>query len=279
MKNNDRNNSPIGIFDSGIGGLTVLKEVSALLPNEKAVYIGDTARVPYGIKSKETVLSYSRELCATLIEKNVKLIIVACNTASAYALHELQSELSIPVTGVIEPGASRAVETSKSGKIGVIATEATIKSKAYSEAIKSLSPDAEIIEIACPLFVPLAEEGWIDNDVAEATAKKYLSAFMADNGTTPGKPTIDTLVLGCTHYPLLKDTISNIMGSNVSIVDSASATADYVSALLNEQNLSAPGDQKGSYDFYATDSTERFSRVGGNFFGEKLSKVELLKLK
>lgn len=267
-------NSPIGVFDSGIGGLTVLHEIAQLLPNEDTIYIGDTARVPYGIKSKETVTRYASELSSILIEKGVKIIVVACNTATAYALEHLQSTLPVPVIGVIEPGAKKAVSTTKTKQIGVIGTDATINSDAYLSAIQSIDNSIEVTSQACPLFVPLAEEGWTDNQIAAEVSKEYLSSYLEDKTEK-----VDTLVLGCTHYPLLKNTISNIMGSGVTLIDSTIATAEEVSSVLSDNNLLNDKSGSSTYNFLATDSIERFKSIGGNFFGDKLSKVELLNIK
>lgn len=271
-KNNKLNSSPIGVFDSGIGGLTVLKEITNLLPNEDTIYIGDTARVPYGIKSKETVTKYAFEISKVLIEKGVKVIVVACNSATAYALKELEEALPVPVIGVIEFSAKQAVLTSKTKHIAVIGTEATINSKAYIEAIHSIEKSITVESTACPLFVPLAEEGWTDNQVAQSVAMEYLKPYL--NAETK----IDTLVLGCTHYPLLKNVISNIMGSDVALIDSASATAKHVKSLLSEKDLLNNSTNSPSYSFFGTDSTERFQKIGKRFFGDKLSKVELLEI-
>ncbi|MDD2856203.1 MAG: glutamate racemase, partial [Desulfuromonadaceae bacterium] len=217
----------IGIFDSGVGGLTVLREIMHLLPQEDTLYFGDTARVPYGTKSPETVARYADEIASFLVKRDIKLLVVACNTASSVALPLLNSHFSIPVVGVIEPGARRAVQVTRSGKIGVIGTAGTIGSSAYTRAIKRLKPDAEVLTCACPLFVPLAEEGWTDNNVARLTAEIYLSGLK--------ESPIDTLVLGCTHYPLLKKIIAEVMGPAVTLVDSAEETALTVKEILVER--------------------------------------------
>ncbi len=272
-------NQPIGVFDSGIGGLTVLHEIVKLLPHEDTIYIGDTARVPYGIKSRETVTRYSRELSTILIDKGVKLIVVACNSASAYALEHLRDALAVPVIGVIEPGAQKAAGVTKTKQIGVIGTEATISTSAYPNAIRSIDDSIEVKSRSCPLFVSLAEEGWTDNNIADEVAKKYLSIYKTTSGGAgDNRIVIDTLVLGCTHYPLLKNTISNIMGSDVTLIDSAVATAEKVMSSLREKNLLNDKTGAPEHDFYVTDSTERFKKIGGSFFGSKLSKVELLKI-
>lgn len=263
------NNNPIGIFDSGIGGLTVLREISKLLPNEKTVYLGDTARVPYGSKSKETVIRYSVEDAAFLVRHNIKLLVVACNTASAFALSNLREKLNIPVIGVIEPGAKAAVKATKAKNIGVIGTEGTIRSNAYSEAIRAIDPEIKVFSGACPLFVPLAEEGWTDNDVTALTVSKYLGG-LKDKG-------IDSLVLGCTHYPLLKSPIARFMGSDIKLIDSAEATAAEVKLILESKGL-LNNIGKGSQEFFVTDSPERFVTVGRRFFGEGLERAEVTQL-
>ncbi len=285
--------NPIGIFDSGIGGLTVLREVTRLLPGEDTIYLGDTARVPYGSKSRETVLRYSREVASFLIRHDVKMLVAACNTASAYAVARLKEELDIPVVGVIEPGARAALRATRTNRIGVIGTQGTIKSNSYVEAIKKLRGNGaeEVIERgekhfdryfevrtggmviftkACPLFVPLAEEGWTTNDVARLTVEHYLCG-LRDEG-------IDTLVLGCTHYPLLKETIASVMGETVSLIDSAEATAVEVSRVLAEKGLLNGAGTNGSHRFFVTDSPERFLTVGRRFFGEGLGEPGLAQL-
>ncbi len=262
------NNSPIGIFDSGLGGLTVLKEIIRQLPNESTVYLGDTARVPYGTKSRETVIRYSLENSRFLMSQGVKLIIAACNTASAYALCVLQESLNIPVIGVIEPGAAAALEASSGGAIGVIGTEGTMTSHAYKEVIKGLNREARVFEKACPLFVPLVEEGFLREEATRLIAESYLSAFKDE--------TIDTLVLGCTHYPLLKEVISSVMGAGVSLIDSAEATAARVKALLESEGLKSNNAVlEKKHQFFVTDSPPRFRAVGRIFFGEHLPLPEL----
>lgn len=255
----------IGIFDSGVGGLTVLREISKVLPQEDTIYFGDTARVPYGTKSPETVVRYSREITSFLVRRDIKLLVVACNTASAVALNALKREFRIPVVGVIEPGARRAVEVSRSGRIGVIGTAGTIKSSAYSRAIKRLAPAAEVLTRACPLFVPLAEEGWTDNQVARLTAQLYLQE-LRDSG-------VDTLVLGCTHYPLLKGIIGEIMGPDVVLVDSAEETGRTVAEILTKKKLLRPASEKGNHHYFVSDIPAGFVRVGNRFLGGRLGDV------
>jgi glutamate racemase len=255
----------VGIFDSGVGGLTVLREISRVLPQEDTIYFGDTARVPYGTKSPETVTRYAREITSFLVRRDIKLLVVACNTASAVALPTLKRLFSIPVVGVIEPGARRAVEVSCSGRIGVIGTAGTIRSSAYTRAIKRLNPSAEVLTKACPLFVPLAEEGWVDNQVARLTAVTYLQE-LKDAG-------VDTLVLGCTHYPLLKPLIAEVMGSGVMLVDSAAETARTVAEILAQKKCLRPSSEMGNHHYYVSDIPAGFIRVGSRFLGERLGDV------
>jgi len=265
------NDSPIGVFDSGIGGLTVLKEIIDLLPNEKTVYLGDTARVPYGTKSKETVIRYSLENSRFLIDRGVKLIVAACNTASAYAINELREAFDIPVIGVIKPGARAALSASSRGRIGVIGTEGTMGSHAYSRVINSIKSGTTVIEKACPLFVPLVEEGFITEEATALIAEKYLDELKGRD--------IDTLVLGCTHYPLLKEAISAVMGAGVRLIDSAESTAGEVKRLLEARGLAkSEGDNAREHRFFVTDSPGRFVRVGRIFFGERLPAPELINL-
>lgn len=262
------NDGPIGVFDSGIGGLTVLREIVRLLPGEDTVYLGDTARVPYGIKSRQTVVRYALEDAGFLAARGVKLMVVACNTASAYALDELKEMAGVPVVGVITPGAGAAVSETRSRKVGVIGTEATIRSSSYVSAIRSIDGGIEVLTRACPLFVPLAEEGWTDNEVARLVAAEYLKDFRAGNG-------VDVVVLGCTHYPVLKETISGVLGPGVRLIDSAEATAREVKRVLESEGLAASG-KKATHTFHVTDSPERFVQVGRRFFGGRLTGAELV---
>jgi glutamate racemase len=260
----------IGIFDSGVGGLTVLKEVMKELPQEDTIYLGDTARVPYGTKSSETVTRYSMEIASFLVKRDIKLLIVACNTASAVSLEALNNHFSIPIVGVIEPGARRAVSVTKTGKIGVIGTEGTIRSSAYAKAIKRINPDTEVITRACPLFVPLAEEGWVDNEVARLTAETYLRD-LKDYG-------VDTLVLGCTHYPILKETIADVVGTEVQLVDSAEETARTVAEILQGSGMIRPAAEIGNHHYFVTDVPAGFIRVGNRFIGYALDDVHQVNL-
>lgn len=248
----------IGIFDSGIGGLTVVQALLRLLPRESLIYLGDTARTPYGTKSADVVRRYSFENAEFLVEKGVKLIVVACNTSSAVAVEALRERYDVPVIGVIEPGASAAAATTRNGKVGVVATEATIGSGAYTRALRRLRSDLEVYTRACPLFVPLAEEGWVDNEPARDAAGLYLGSLKRSG--------IDTLILGCTHYPLLRRVIAGVMGRRVRLIDSATATAAAVRDELDRSGrLRRRG--PGSTCFFVTDAPERFVKVGSRFLG------------
>ena len=257
---------PIGIFDSGVGGLTVFKEVINLLPGEDIIYLGDTARVPYGTRSPQTVIKYSQEITAFLLRQGIKLLVVACNTSSAVSLPSLQQQNKIPVIGVIDPGARWAAEVTQNKRVGVIGTEGTVKSRAYEQAIQGVDQAITVIARACPLFVPLAEEGWVDNQVTRLTAQSYLRP-LCDEG-------IDTLVLGCTHYPLLEGIIKEITGDGVFLVNSAKETAKEVKHVLEEKGISIPEERVGSYTFYVTDNAERFIHVGERFLGRELKSVK-----
>ncbi|MGB3364618.1 MAG: glutamate racemase [Thermodesulfobacteriota bacterium] len=265
---NNTINSPIGVFDSGIGGLTVVKELIRNLPGEDIIYLGDTARVPYGTKSGRTVMAYSHSNSEFLISKGVKLLVVACNTASSVSIPSLRAEFDIPVIGVIEPGAKKAVSVTKTGKIGVIGTPSTINSGAYKRAIESLNPNIEVISKACPLFVPLADEGWVEGEIIESIAEKYLSTIIESE--------IDVLVLGCTHYPLLKNTIQKIVGGEITLVDSAEETSSQIQSILIENNLLNDGNTKPIREFYLTDVSDTFISVAGRFLGEKINKIEMV---
>lgn len=246
-------NAPIGVFDSGVGGLTVMKEIMHQIPNEKIVYFGDTARVPYGNKSKDTVLRFSRQIVRFLKTQEVKAIVIACNTASAYALPDIEKEIDIPIIGVVRPGARVAASVTQNGKVGVIATEGTISSHIYADYIKEINPQATVIGKACPLFVPLAEEGLWEDPVTDEIARRYL-AELIDIG-------IDTLILGCTHYPLIRNTIGRIMGDQVTLVNPAYETARELKGLLLQKDLLNEethhlGEEK--YRFFVSDGAEKF---------------------
>ncbi|HEV8263502.1 MAG TPA: glutamate racemase [Gemmatimonadales bacterium] len=263
------NAAPLGVFDSGIGGLTVARALFERLPRESVIYFGDTARVPYGPKSPDTVRRYSGEILAYLLRRGVKAVVVACNTSTAHALPHLQAHSPVPVVGVIEPGARAAVAATKSGAIGVIGTAGTIASGAYERAIKAQRPAARVHAQPCPLFVPLVEEGWFDHPAAELIAREYLDPLR--------KAGVDVLVLGCTHYPLLKPLLARVMGPGVTLVDSAEETAKAVAAELDARGLLAAG---GSHEhlFVVSDDEPHFRKVGAKFLGEKLKQVEVVPL-
>jgi glutamate racemase len=257
----DNRARPIGVFDSGIGGLTVLKALVELLPHEDFIYLGDTARLPYGTKSREVIAQYSRENTGFLLAKGIKMLVIACNTSSAIALEEIARDTVVPVIGVIEPGARAAVQASRSGKIGVIGTEATIASGAYTHIIQRLRAGAEIYTRACPLLVPLVEEGWTEGEVAERTVAYYLESLKQSG--------IDTLLLGCTHYPLLASLFGRVLGPRVRLVDSASATAAAVRARLGALGL-LRREGRGRLGFFVTEAPDRFVRVGRRFLGPQV---------
>lgn len=260
--------APIGVFDSGIGGLTVAKELIKALPDEDLIYLGDTARVPYGTKSERTVIAYSRSNAEFLISKGIKLLVVACNTASSVSIPNLRNELEIPVIGVIEPGAKKAVSVTKSGKIGVIGTPSTISSSAYTKAIHNLDSEIEVYTKACPLFVPLADEGRTEGEIVERIAEDYLSPIKESG--------IDVLVLGCTHYPLLKNTLHKVMGPEITLVDSAEETTSQIKSVLTEIDLLNESNPKSEREFYLTDVSDTFLSVAGRFLGEKIDKIEMV---
>jgi glutamate racemase len=262
--------APIGVFDSGIGGLTVVRELMRQLPNESIIYFGDTARVPYGPKSPDTVIRYSREIVDFLKGEGVKSIVVACNTATAHALPTLREENELPIVGVIEPGSRAAARATKSGSVGVIGTQGTVHSRAYEKAIANAAPEARITARACPLFVPLVEEGWLDTEVTRLVAHQYLDSFHDAD--------VDTLVLGCTHYPLLKEVIGEVIGRNVRLIDSAEETAAETAATLNEKGLAHATTNDARYRFIASDAPEQFLRVGGRFLGSSIDRVETVTL-
>jgi glutamate racemase len=262
--------SPIGIFDSGVGGLTVFRALERRLPNESLIYLGDTARVPYGTRSQATVERYAIEDASFIRSKNVKVIVVACNTASASAANRLREVFDVPVLGVIRPGARRAVAATRSGYVGVIATEGTIASGAYERAMMALNSRLEVISRACPLFVPLAEEGWINHPVTRQVAQEYLAEMRASQ--------VDTLVLGCTHYPILRPLIDEVMGDHIHFIDSGEAVADEVAHLLEERDLMRKRAEPRVEQFYVTDAAVRFRRVAELFLGRPLESVETVEL-
>jgi len=261
---------PIGIFDSGIGGLTVLKEIKNKFPRESTIYLGDTARVPYGIRSPETVTRYSFENTRFLFSKEVKMIVVACNTVSSVSLESIKNSVPVPVIGVIEPGAKAAVAATKNKKIGVIGTEATIRSNSYTKAIMNIDNSIEVFGIACPLFVPLVEEGWTEGKIAEMIAQEYLLEIKRKG--------IDTLVLGCTHYPLLKGILAAVMGDSVRLIDSAIETVGEIETILGDLSLLNRSGGNIIREFYVTDSPEKFKTVGEKFLGEDIQHIQKIEL-
>lgn len=244
---------PIGVFDSGVGGLTVVKQIMKVMPHENIVYFGDTARVPYGTKSKEAVTKYSKQNVRFLLSKDVKAIIVACNTASANSLDELRATFDVPIFGVVVPGVEEALRSTKNKKIGVIGTPGTVRSGAYEKMICAEDGEMQVFTKACPLFVPLAEEGWTDNEVARQAAKNYLTELVETG--------IDSLVLGCTHYPLLKRCIGTTVGDDIKLVDPAKAAAKRVKNFLAEKDLLNENETDGEKQFYLSDSTDTFKFV------------------
>ncbi|MFA5120638.1 glutamate racemase [Zavarzinia sp.] len=266
---------PIGIFDSGVGGLSVLDAIADRLPAENLLYLGDTARLPYGTKSPETVARYAVQAAGHLVERGVKMLVIACNTASAHAMPALRAAFpAIPVIGVIEPGAAAAVAAAPRGLIGVLATESTVGSGAYLKAIKDLRPDAEVRQQACTVFVAMAEEGWTEGEAVEAAARRYIEPIL-----NHGRPRPEVLVLGCTHFPLLAQAIAAVAGPGVALVDSASTAAEAVEAALAAGDLAAPVG-RGTVHFMATDSASRFGRVATIFLGRPVapSDVEIVDL-
>jgi len=262
--------APIGVFDSGIGGLTVVGELHRRLPNESVVYVGDTARVPYGPKSPETVLRYSREIADFLVNRGVKAVVIACNTATAHALPSLQAELPIPVMGVVQPGARAALAASRGGAIGVVGTAGTIRSGAYEHAIHALDASKHVFSQPCPLFVPLVEEGWLDHEVTRMVAREYLGSLMEKG--------VDTLVLGCTHYPLLVPLLRGILGPDVALIDSARETAVELGSLLAREGLANPGEHPVEHSYLATDDQQRMLELGQRFLGLPMERVDALVL-
>jgi glutamate racemase len=260
---------PVGVFDSGIGGLTVAAALRDVLPCEKIIYIGDTARVPYGGKSAETIERYAVEIGGMLLSEGAKAIVVACNTASALAIGRLREVFSVPVIGVIEPGARAAVEASRNGKVGVIGTRATIRSGAYERHIQTIRADFRVYARECPLLVPLIEEGWLDDEVTEAVIQRYLGEVLSQG--------VDTIVLGCTHYPLLRAALARIVGPEVSLVDSAKNCADEVRKVLLENNLLASGNS-GSLAVSFTDPSGPFLRVAVDALGLAISSAGVMRL-
>lgn len=266
-------NSPIGVFDSGVGGLTVAREIMRQLPNERIVYFGDTARLPYGSKSKENVIRFSRQIVRFLETQQVKAIVVACNTASAYALEDLEKESDIPMIGVVKPGARAALATTANKKIGVVGTEATISSGIYSRYIEEHDADVSVVGKACPLFVPLVEEGLWEDPVTDEIARRYLTELI-DSG-------IDTLILGCTHYPMLRSTVGKIMGEGVTLVNPAYETARELKALLSERGLESehrPGLGTELYRFFVSDAADKFQRFANSILPYGILSAKVIRI-
>ena len=264
------NSAPIGIFDSGIGGLTVARAIYERLPHESTVYFGDTARVPYGPKSPETVRRYSLEILDWLLAQGVKAVVIACNTSTAHALETLQAQSPVPVIGVIEPGARAAAAASIAGPIGVIGTAGTIASNAYARAIRRRRPDARVEQAPCPMFVPLVEEGWFEHPAAELIAREYLEPLRRTG--------VDTLVLGCTHYPLLRPLLQRVMGSEVRLIDSGEETAAAVEQVLRRASLAGEPGTAGTHRFAVSDDEARFRQVGARFIGSRMGAAEVVPL-
>jgi glutamate racemase len=264
------NEAPIGVFDSGMGGLTVVREMMRQLPNESIIYFGDTARVPYGPKSPDTVLRYSREITSYLRDQGVKALVIACNTATAHALPALREEFDLPIVGVIEPGARAVAGATRTRKVGVIGTAGTIRSRAYEKEIRKLLPDAQITAQACALFVPLVEEGWVDTEPTRAIARNYLAPLVSAE--------VDTVVLGCTHYPLMKTVIGNVVGREVRLIDSAEETARQTGQVLRENGLENTTPNQARYRFIASDAPDTFLALGERFLGSAIDRVEALTL-
>jgi len=263
-------NKPIGVFDSGIGGLTVAKEIMKLLPKENIVYFGDTARVPYGSKSPEAITQFACEGLQFLLSQDVKLVVMACNTVSATCLDKLAASSDVPVLGVIEPGARAAASATRNNRVGVIGTERTVKSRAYERTISALNGQISVFSKACPLFVPLVEEGWLENEAAYVTAKIYLEPLMEQE--------IDTLVLACTHYPLLKPVIEQIMGQGVQVVDPAWETAREVWQVLKDADLLREDNSPASHRYFVSDDPEKFARVGEKFLNRPIEPINVIRL-
>lgn len=265
-------NAPIGVFDSGVGGLTVARELMRQMPEERLVYFGDTARLPYGSKSQETVIRYSRQILRFLQTKDVKAIVIACNTASAYALETVEKEMGIPVIGVVNAGARTAVNATRNGKIGVIGTEGTISSGIYTEVMRKMKPDIEVTGKSCPLLVPLVEEGLLHDSVTDEIASRYLSVLKGRY--------IDTLVLGCTHYPLLRSTLGRLMGNEVTLVNPAYETAIELKKLLKEQNMDCdPKTMTGEkYEFYVSDLAEKFTAFATSILPNEVKETKKINI-
>lgn len=263
----DQDSASIGMFDSGIGGLTVMKEIMRTLPHEEIVYFGDTARLPYGEKSKLTIINYSYDNAQFLIEKNIKILVIACNTATAHAIHHLQERLPLPILGTILPGAKRAVDATKNGRIAVLGTKGTVRSGEYAREIVRLLPSAQVFSLACPLLVPLIEENWMGHAATRMILSEYLLPLKREK--------VDTLLLGCTHYPLLENIIREQVGEEVTIVDSASSCAEEVARTLRQQGLNRKSKSSPTHRYYVSDDPEKFRQLGKQFLGRDLEEVRL----
>ncbi|MEY2540175.1 MAG: glutamate racemase [Verrucomicrobiota bacterium] len=263
----DKNSRPIGVFDSGIGGLTVVRALRDLLPEERIIYLGDTARVPYGGKSATTVERYSLEIANMLMERDAKMIVVACNTVSSVALPELEKRLPVKVIGVIQPGAEAAVKATRNGHIGVIGTHTTIRSRAYEKALLSINSEVQVTSRACPLLVPLIEEGWLDDEVTDSVIRRYVEPLLREQ--------TDTLVLGCTHYPLLAPAMQRVLGEKVTLVDSARNCAVATRKMLDQESLRAPAGSHGGLDVALTDRPDNFLRVAREALQLEIGDIEL----
>ncbi|MFY9176558.1 MAG: glutamate racemase [Caldicoprobacterales bacterium] len=259
-------NRPIGVFDSGLGGLTVVKELMKILPGENLVYFGDTARVPYGTRSNETVIRYSKQCIRFLLSQDVKMIVIACNTVSSISLDIVNKIFDIPILGVIEPGAKAAAQSTKNKRVGIIGTQATIRSKAYEKALAKHDPEISIFSTPCSLFVPIVEEGWSNTQIALLTAERYLDSMKGNE--------IDTLLLGCTHFPLLQDTIGKVMGPDVTLVNPAEGTALEVERILRSKNILNLEGNEGTYNFFVSDLGEKFEDIGGQFLGREIKCIQ-----
>lgn len=265
--------SAIGVFDSGIGGLTVVREIMRNLPNERIVYFGDTARLPYGSKSKETIIRFSRQIIRFLRTQNVKAIVIACNTASALALEEVERELDIPIIGVVKPGARVAAGTTQNRRVGVIGTDSTINSHMYRQNIQAINPDITVFGRACPLFVPLVEEGWLKDPVTEEVARRYLKELLEQD--------IDTLILGCTHYPLLRSLVRKITGDAVNLVNPAYETAKELERLLEREGIANPGTKepgKEPYRFFVSDAADKFKNFANSILPYDIETIQKINI-
>jgi glutamate racemase len=261
---------PIGVFDSGIGGLTVVRALMKQLPRENIVYYGDTARVPYGTKSPQVIREYAAQDADFLVSQGIKMLVVACNTVSAVALDIVQKRARVPVVGVIIPGARAAVSATRKKRVGIIGTSATVNSGAYANAVRQIDEEVQVFARACPLFVPLAEEGWIDHQVTMLVAKEYLFPLTLEK--------VDTLILGCTHYPVLRSSIAAVLDPRITLIDSGAAAALEVERVLDEQNIRNPSKQKPNLQFFVSDLPAKFSEIGERFLGQKMGRVRRVPL-